>query len=127
MDAPSSTTNSSFTYVPVGTVGGNNTGGTGGTGGNTLSANEQFFQSSVKSMFQSRCASCHAEPRLVTGTAAPLTIYNYSLMRPKLATGSGAIGNDLVRKVTNVIAHTGGNQCTMGATTNDVVCGKLIE
>jgi len=111
--------------------GGSNNNGTtpGGTNPNptNVPANEAFFLTSVKPVLQSRCASCHNEPRFVGSNAAPLTIYNYSQMRPKLAAGTGAIGNDLVRKVTNQVAHTGGNQCTMGATINDVVCGKLIE
>lgn len=115
------------------TTGGSNGNNTGTTPGGTtpppatLPPNEAFFINSVKPVLQNRCATCHNEPRFVGANAAPLTIYNYAQMRPKLAAGTGAVGNDLVRKVTNQIAHTGGNQCTMGATAADVVCGKLIE
>lgn len=121
---------SSSSSSSTGGGGGTTTGGGGGTttGGTTLAENEVWFNTNVRTVFQTRCNSCHAEPRFVVGGAAgPLTIFNYSQMRPKLASAGGAFGNDLIRKVTNVIAHVGGNTCNLGVTANDPVCGKIIE
>src|SRR5690606_28990242 len=92
----------------------------------SLSEAETFFQNSVRPTFQNRCLTCHNEPRFVTGQPGPLTIYNYTLMRAMLAQGGGMTDNNLIRKVTNVTTHTGGDMCPLGVTANDEVCGKII-
>lgn len=104
-----------------------NLGGSGNPSGGGGTANESYFNQNVKPVFEARCNTCHAEPRFVGPNGGPLTIYVYSAMRAKLAAGTSVTDNDLVRKVTGQLAHTGGNQCMSGVVATDPVCGKLME
>ncbi len=77
----------------------------------SLSAGEEFFETTVKPAFQSRCMICHTEPVNNPPLPGPLSIYDYNQMRVKLLNGTTATNNELVQKVQGMIAHSGGNQC----------------
>lgn len=99
--------------------GGNNSGsgGSGGSGGGSgngsnLPTEQAFFVDNVKTSFEASCIACHAAPRLVTGTVAPLSIYEYETMKTMLNNGVSAANNQLINKMRGVVTHGGGDACS---------------
>jgi hypothetical protein len=71
-----------------------------------------FFRDKVLASFENAsCKNCHAEPRDNPIMPAPMSIYSYLAMKKVLSLGTGAFGNDLLKKVNNSIFHGGGDQC----------------
>lgn len=70
-----------------------------------------FFDESVSPSFKTSCIECHTEPRNNPATPAPVSIYSYTAMFDLLSKGNGAYKNNLMKKVSNVIPHSGGDKC----------------
>lgn len=104
--------------TPPGGGGINNPAPGGGT-----SEGQAFFTSKVLPVFQSQCNTCHIEPRF--GGNAPLSIFGYGPMKAKLDAGGSATNNDLIKKMQNLVTHTGGNRCLQGI--NATPCKEIIE
>lgn len=85
-------------------------------------AGQTYFNSTVMPMFNSRCISCHNEPRF--GGTAPLSIYTYSNMRALLTSGTGSLNNALINRMQGIISHTGGNTCFTGVA--QTPCAEVI-
>lgn len=100
-------------------------GGTNPGPGQTLSEGKKFFLEKLTPMLETNCNSCHNEPRLVTGIAAPLTIYNYTTMRDKVQSGNSSIDNYFINKSMNIESHAGGARCSNGALSSP--CKEISE
>ena len=76
----------------------------------------KYFADNIIPMFEQvpRCYQCHAPPRTMPVTPAPLSIFQYEVMRLKLATGPSSTDNDVMNKMRGRVAHTGGDRCDNG-------------
>ncbi|MCB0385787.1 MAG: hypothetical protein KDD43_10370 [Bdellovibrionales bacterium] len=104
---------------------GSGSGGGGSGGGSSVPAEQAFFTERVRTSFESSCVSCHAAPRLVTGTPAPLNIYDYGPMKNLLNDGASPANNRLINKIRGVITHTGGDAC--GGNLSSGPCKEVME
>lgn len=84
-----------------------------------------FFTANIKTIFESRCISCHADPRSGVTNPGPQTIFNYLPMKEKLLKGPSETDNELISKITNKTAHQGLNKCPGGLDTSP--CKELID
>lgn len=93
---------------------------TGGSGGTTTPGSPNFnsaayFAATIEPMFKTMCQQCHNGPRVQVPKLGPQTIYSFAAMELKLKSAQTLEDSDLWRKVTNQVAHTGGNVCPAGA------------
>jgi hypothetical protein len=95
-----------------------------GSDGTGPAAGLTFFEKTVLPVFQAKCVSCHADPRMPADIRGPLSIYSYNLMKAKLV-GTGSKDNDLLNKVMNKISHDGADRCNGSLTTSP--CKEIVQ
>jgi hypothetical protein len=78
--------------------------------GSSVTPFEYFDTEFLDAVVSQNCTSCHGAPN-AGGTGAPLSLFSYEDMFRRLVAGDSAENNELIRKVTNQISHTGGDQC----------------
>ena len=89
-------------------------GGTVGGPSPTAFNGEEYFLKNVEPVFQEKCGACHAPPRKMPATPAPLSIFAYERMIALLSNGASSGDNDLVNKMRARTAHGGGDMCQAG-------------
>lgn len=70
-----------------------------------------YYDEVVSPRFEELCVSCHSPPRVSATSVGPLSIYSYKKMRSLLTVGVAEDDNELIDKVRNIAAHTGGDRC----------------
>lgn len=112
--------NSSNTNTNTNTNTGNNN-----TGGNNTAAGEDFFNQTVKTTFEANCMFCHDLPQNNPPVPGPVTIYDYSIMKAMMMTGTSGSQNNLMNKIQAQPSHTGGNRCPSGLA--DPICDVIMD
>ncbi len=83
-----------------------------------------YFNNNIVPVLESNCVECHTPPR--NGGIAPLTIYSYDSMQPKLASGLSPQNNFLINKMRDIIAHDGGNRCNVSGIAQ-TPCKEIVD
>ena len=95
------------------------------TPGSTVANGQALWVNSLEPMLQTSCNSCHALP--FQGGTAPLTIYNYDLMKSLAMPGPTASDNPFMNKVKGIVAHGGGNICPGDVNGSVTPCKEIKE
>ncbi len=78
---------------------------------------ESVFNSQINGFVQTNCTRCHQSYWKYS------TLYSGPLMKPTPAQGGTATNNLLIKKMSGVVSHTGGQFCPNGL--NDPLCAEI--